>query len=240
MNYEFQSLSFDEQIQFLLQKLNVPTQAWDDLLGSAHDKAFTVAGATAATLLEDLRQLVSSMLEKGMTFNDFQSQFEDIVAKNGWTGWTGEGTQTGVAWRSKVIAETNLNTSYAAGRWQQIEATKSTRPYLMYRHARGELYPRLEHEAWDGLVLPADHAWWSTHYPPNGFGCKCTVLTLSDADLERYGLTETADDAIPPGEPDKGWDYKPGATWQPDPNAFDSNISESMQNFIDQSTGGNT
>ena len=169
-----------------------------------------------------------------MTFDEFQAQFEDIVAKNGWTGWTGEGSDAGVAWRSKVIAETNLSTSYAAGRWQQIQDMKDARPYLMYRHARGERYPRPEHEAWDELVLPVDHPWWDTHYPPNGFGCKCTVLTLSPSDLERYGLSESNDSTIPPGEPDEGWDYKPGDTWQPDPSSMDPGIWQMMLDFINK------
>ena len=235
MSIEFESLPFDEQIAYFLQKLSVPTQAWNDLLGAAHDKAFTVAGATAAALLEDLRQLVADMLENGLTFDEFQVQFEDIVAKNGWTGWTGEGSAGGVAWRSKVIAETNLSTSYSAGRWSQINATKDARPYLMYHHARGERYPRPEHMAWDGMVLPADHQWWDTHYPPNGFGCKCTVLTLSANEIEMRGLSVTQDEQIPPGEPDQGWDYAPGASWRPDPTAMDPDIAQSLQNFIDKS-----
>jgi hypothetical protein len=38
---------------------------------------------------------------------------------------------------------------------------------------------------WYNLILPADDPFWSTHYPPNGWGCKCGVVSASLADVER-------------------------------------------------------
>ena len=51
---------------------------------------------------------------------------------------------------------------------------------------------------WDGLVLSADDPWWRTHYPPNGWGCKCYVDALSQRDIERLGLS--GPDTAPPIE----------------------------------------
>lgn len=34
-----------------------------------------------------------------------------------------------------------------------------------------------------------DDPWWQTHYPPNGWFCHCTVQSLSERDLDRYGFT---------------------------------------------------
>ncbi len=45
---------------------------------------------------------------------------------------------------------------------------------------------RPQHLAWHGTVLPVDHPWWQTHYPPNGWRCRCIVQQLSEQDLERY------------------------------------------------------
>ena len=90
-------------------------------------------------------------------------------------------------WHSRVIYETNLRTSYAAGRWQQLQAVKERRPYWQYRHSLASEEPQRHHLAWDGLILHADDSWWHTNYPPNGWGCKCTVDALSDRDLERLG-----------------------------------------------------
>ncbi len=41
------------------------------------------------------------------------------------------------------------------------------------------------HAAWDGLVLPVDDPFWHTHYPPNGWRCRCRAVSVSERDLRR-------------------------------------------------------
>lgn len=221
---------FEEQVQFLRNKVNLPTERWTDLLGSAHDRAFVVAGATKAELLNDLHK---TLLAPGMTLERFRTEFDSIVRRHGWTGWTGEGSAAGVAWRTNVIYKTNMLSSYAAGRWAQMtspEALAAT-PYWLYRHSDSVMHPRPLHVSWDGLILRAENPWWRTHYPPNGWGCMCKVFALSASEVESRGLTVA--DAAPDdgfdtvkspanGEPvqvprgvDFGWDHAPGRTWMP-------------------------
>lgn len=111
---------FQEQIDYLVQKLRLPTERWDDIQRSAHDRAFVVAGAAKADLLKDLHDAVVQRATDGKGLKAFQKDFKAIVAKHGWTGWTGEGTKAGEAWRTRVIYQTNLMTSYAAGRLSLI------------------------------------------------------------------------------------------------------------------------
>ena len=86
-----------------------------------------------------------------------------------------------------MIYDTNMRTAYAAGRWKQLQDTKQLRPYWQYRHSHASEDPRPHHMAWDKLVLDADDAWWHTHYPPNGWGCKCYVASLSPRDMKKLG-----------------------------------------------------
>lgn len=230
------SLPFAEQIEFFRSKLHIPTERWDDLLGAAHDQAFVVASATAADLLADLHEAALKAIVEGTTLEEFRRDFDRIVAARGWTGWTGEGSEAGRAWRTEVIYSTNLRTSYAAGRWAQIQAGKADRPYLLYRHSDSALTPRPQHVAWDGLVLRVDDPFWSSHYPPNGWGCKCRVFALNDDDLADLG--KAGPDRAPPvamdpatGAPDgidQGWDYAPGATWAPDPTRYPAPIAADL------------
>jgi hypothetical protein len=143
------------------------------------------------------------------------------VKKGDWHGWTGEATAAGRAWRTRIIYQTNLATSYAAGRLAQLREAGFR--YWVYRHSGAE-HPRLQHLAWNGLTLPADHPFWQTHYPPNGWGCRCRVVGASGPETAKLaggkpGYTDPPAgwDAIDPktGEPpgiDKGWGYMPGGT----------------------------
>lgn len=223
------TLPFAEALAYLRGKINLPTQRWDDLLGAAHDRAFVVAGAMQADLLTDLHAAVTKAREQGTTLAEFQQDFEKIVAERGWTGWTGENSKGGRAWRTRIIYETNLQTSYQAGRHQQMTAIANRRPYWRYRHNDSVVHPRPQHLAWNGKVLRHDDPWWSTHYPPNGFGCRCFVETLSERDVQRLGIQPETGDAMPyngtveqvvprtgevinlPDGVDRGWDYAPGA-----------------------------
>lgn len=171
------SLPFAEQIAFFRRKLNLPTNGWTDIYKAEHDWAFVVAGANRDAIVSDFRQAVEKAIAEGTTLETFRKDFDTIVATYGWD-YNG-----GRDWRSRVIYETNLNTSYAAGRYEQLQAA----PYWQYVHADWVSNPRHQHLAWDGLVLARDDPWWQTHYPPNGWGCQCSVRGLWPRDLQRLG-----------------------------------------------------
>jgi hypothetical protein len=148
-----------------------------------------VAGANRIDLLLDLREAVDKAISGGATLQDFRRDFDAIVARHGWA-YNG-----GRNWRTRVIFETNLRTSYAAGRYEQLQKLKKVRPYWRYIHSDSVQHPRPLHVAWHGKILHADDPWWQTHYPPNGWGCQCRVESLDEAGLRRHG--KTAPDAAP-------------------------------------------
>ena len=214
---------FDQQLAFFRGKLGnlVPTQRWNDIEKAAHDKGFMVAGAQKAELLQDLAMAVDHAMSEGTGIEAFRKDFRAIVERHGWHGWTGEGTARGRAWRTRVIYQTNMGTSYAAGRYAQLQEGGFS--LWVYRHNDSVQHPRPQHLAWNGLTLPPDHAFWKTHYPPDGWGCQCYVVgARSNRGAQRLGgqpdkpLPDGWDQidpktGAPPGV-DKGWDYAPGAT----------------------------
>lgn len=171
------SLPFKEQAEFFRRKLNLPTTSWTDIYTQEHDWAFVVAGANRDAIVSDFRAAVDKAITGGSTLEDFRKDFDRIVAKHGWD-YNG-----GRNWRSKVIYETNLNTSFAAGRWEQLQHA----PYWQYEHSDWVEHPRAQHVAFDGLVLERDNPWWKLYFPPNGWGCQCKVKGLWQRDLLRLG-----------------------------------------------------
>lgn len=194
---------------------------------SAHDRGFAVAGAMTADLLADLAAAVERATA-GESLESFRARFREIVETHGWHGWTGEDTAAGRAWRTRVIYRTNVRTSFMAGRFAQLQAAGYK--YWVYRHG-GSQHPREEHLAWDGLILPAAHPFWLTHFPPNGWGCSCRVQgARSIAGAIRLGgdpSVQLAQDwdlinqkTGAPGGIDKGWAYAPGRTVADEINAL--------------------
>ncbi len=205
---------FPEAVAFFRSKLDIPTGRWDDLWRDQHAKGFMIAGAVQTELLADLRTAVDEAITAGETLAGFRKTFDAIVKRY---GWSYNGSRN---WRSSVIYHTNIRAAYNAGRWHQLTDPEQLqqRPYLEYRHGDSR-HPRQEHLAWDGLVLKADDPWWQTHYPANGWGCKCRVFSLGRRDLERLGKTgpDTAPKTvIDPATGtaagiDPGFDYNVGA-----------------------------
>jgi len=223
------SVPFQEAIDFYRGKLNIRTRHYDDMLGAIHAKAFTVAGAVKMGLLTDLRTAVDDAITNGTTITDFRKQFDAAIAEHGWTYKGKRG------WRTRVIFDTNLRTAHMAGRWQQFQRVKDTRPFLQYQTA-GDNRVRPEHAAWDHLVLHIDDAWWDTHMPPNGWGCRCTVRSLSPRQMRRDKLEPGQSPPLEPSERvntrtgevygdvpkgiDTGWNYNVGKAWLGPETAF--------------------
>jgi hypothetical protein len=223
---EFDATPFREQIAYLTQKRTRPTKVWTDAMHGDHDRWFVVAGATDTAMLEEFQ---AAIVEGAQTYDiqGFAAAFDRIVETYGWS-YNG-----GREWRIRTIFETNIRTSYMAGRLRQMRDPEmvKARPFWQYRHAdtRVPLKPRPLHESWDDLVLRWDDPWWDTHFPPNDWACSCGVRSLSPSDLKRLGKSgpDTAPDlALRPfthkasGQtvmlPDGigfGWDHMPGDLW---------------------------
>jgi len=176
---KYGSLPFDAQIAFFKNKLALPTRTWTDIWQANHDHAFVVAGATKQAMLEDFQSAIQKAISQGTTLTEFRKDFDQIVTAH---GWDYKGTRS---WRTRVIYHTNLRGSYNAGRFEQLQRF----PYWQYHHSIASQNARPQHLAWDKLVLPANHAFWLTHYPQNGWGCNCSVTGLSEARLKAKGLS---------------------------------------------------
>lgn len=225
MTVEPTAVPFTEAIDYLRQKVNLPTKAYTDLWGAQHARAFVVAGAMKEDLISDLRNAVAKALEQGTTLAEFRKDFDKTVEAN---GWSYNGTRGN---RTRTIFNMNLRMAYSAGRWQQAMQTKARRPYGRYVHISSP-HERKEHAGWHGTVLLLDDPWVATHWGPCGWGCKCSWQTLSERDIKRYGYEianpppETEWEEVPVSTPtgkvmvstpkgiDPGFGYNPGeAAW---------------------------
>ena len=178
-------------------------------------------------MVADMHREVVKALESGETMESFRGRVGPWLEQRGWRPPPQGGS---VPHRLDRIYRTNMRTARAAGQWERVQRTRDLLPYLVYSLGPSEEH-RPEHEAWAGIILPVSDPWWSTHYPPNGWGCRCRVRQVSERErgrlLAREGggyrteapqvrgrkwvnpVTRVARQ-VPEGV-DPGWDYNPGA-----------------------------
>lgn len=98
--------------------------------------------------------------------------------------------------RNYLRAEYNFVQASAqmAAKWEQF-AEDGDHYNLQYRTA-GDDKVRPQHAALNGITLPMSDPFWESYYPPNGWGCRCTVVQVRKS---KYPLTPQ-DEAMARGE----------------------------------------
>ena len=91
---------------------------------------------------------------------------------------------------------------------------------------------RETHAAMQDKVYAADDPIWNVWYPPNGYRCRCTVVSLTEEQVKRMGLevsskppTSLTEFGDIPVFPDKGFSNNPATTpWRPDMSGFNETL----------------
>lgn len=234
--------------------------AWDytEVRSEANVHSFTVAKATSLELLRTIRAEVAKSIGPGQTFEQFKKALRPRLEEMGWWGKqevldidTGEITQAqlGSVRRLRTIYQTNVQTAYMAGRYKRYVDNAAARPYWRYV-AIMDGRTRPAHAALNGKVFRWDDPIWKVIWPPNGWGCRCRIVALTEAEFKALGLpledgsdmvfeTEVpinrdgdmvsvkgirytdAEGKVRVFRPDPGWDYNPGEAWSRfDPAGF--------------------
>lgn len=167
----------EDAMRFWQDKVPVTSSEFKKLSQEARSRAFVASGLAKADMLSDLHASLYKALSEGQTFETWKASIPHILEETGWRGF-----------RLETIFRTNTATAYMAGRYAQMQEVKKYRPYWQYI-AVADDRTRPEHAALNGLVFEADNPFWDTNYPPNGFNCRCDVLTLSKRQVEKLGLT---------------------------------------------------
>lgn len=181
------------------------TYGWQEMWQGAHASAFTVSRLAQADVLNDLYQALVRSVEGDLSRKDWMRDAKQLLEKNGWWGTsevinpaTGEIVKTRFdSRRLELIFDVNTRTAYAAGKWERIQQTKKTFGYLRYiTMDDGRVRPL--HKSWHGVVLPVDHSFWNTHYPPNGWRCRCRVVAMREKDVQKALKAQQDSPNVPP------------------------------------------
>ncbi|SHI60651.1 PBECR2 nuclease fold domain-containing protein [Halodesulfovibrio aestuarii] len=203
-------------IAYWKDKVPVSASEYKALNESARSRAFAVSSLARVDQVAAMQDAIGRAIKDGETFEDFKKRIVEI-AKNAELR----------PWQLANIYRTNIQSAYMAGRYTQMKRTTKSRPYWRYV-AVGDQQTRLDHLALHGKVYPHDHEFWDSFFPPNGFGCRCSVQSLSDFQMRKRGLKAEKDmpgivhakhpatgEPLPPvrPKPDAGFAANVGKNW---------------------------
>jgi len=180
-------------LDYIKNKRLKPAFSYKDVWNEEHAASFTVAKAMQLDVLSDIKTAVEKAIENGTTFEQFKKDLKPTLMQKGWWGkremtdpLTGEtvNARLGSDRRLKTIYSTNLRSAYQKGQYDRTMASDA-HPYLMYR-VGASVHHREQHLKWNNLILPKDDPLWNSIMPPNGYGCKCYTVAVSEARKHRY------------------------------------------------------
>lgn len=188
---------------------------YDEIMHDAHKKAFTVAKMMNLDLLKDTQASLTKAFKEGVGFDEWKKSVKPMLAKKGWLGnikvkdpKTGEEKEIYVGNRRlRTIFNTNMRTAYAKARYEsQMQSLGKYFRYTAVLDGR----TREAHRKLHGKTLPKTDKFWDTNYPPNGWGCRCKVQVLTEAECVARGIVPLADGSFLPQAAEKDFKYNPG------------------------------
>lgn len=174
----------DEAIDYFKRKQSVTKKEFKDLSDEAKSSAFTISGIYQTDVLDGFKMEITDALESGRSQQDVIKKFKGILS--------GAGHKELGDFHLETVFRTNMMSAYGIGKRRAMEEVAEDLPFWEYS-AVGDDRTRPTHQALDGIVLPYDHPFWQTHFPPWEFNCRCGANS-------RYSLPDDYDPKNPSGK----------------------------------------
>lgn len=100
------------------------------------------------------------------------------------------------------LLRTQTQIVYNSARFKEYESPEIAEIIWGYEYMTvGDDRVRPNHAACDGVILPKEDPFWQTHWPPNGWRCRCQVVPVFDKTRIRRPLSNNL--------PDPGFSFNP-------------------------------
>jgi len=196
-------IPFEEALKALKTRIPLTKAEWKSIEPELRFRAFTVAALSKADGVNAVKQALVAAIEDGTSFTDFWTEASALDAA---------GLGTASPWYWETVYRTNIQTAYNAGRAAEIQKAKPE--YLELIGVVDERQTSICRELTKppGTILPAAHPFWKTHWPPFHFGCRTTVRSVFQEEVEARRAEDpawTPTKAAPDIEPAKGFGSNP-------------------------------
>lgn len=222
---------FEEAIAALRDRVPMTSELFDELEANEREFAFTVANVSQASVVADVYDAIERAVSKGTDFEVFR----DDVGASLEESWGGE--QPG---RLETIFRTNVMASYNAGRFRLMTSptVKAARPYVRWdviddsRTSDEICRPILKAK----VILPLDHPWTRTHWPPLHPNCRTVPTPLTEDEARAEGITSSP----PSVHVVDGFGAAPsvsGGDWEPEPEDYPEPMVGALEDKLAEGGG---
>lgn len=169
---DIENMSYHEAVEYLKKRDVIKKIKYDELSDKMKFHAFTASRITDGKILEKLNAEMIANVNDGKGLKDFLTMTKtDILDK------VGMGPNQGWYW--ETVYRTNVQTAYNVGRAMGFDEDKPLALELVIiDDARTSDICR--QYAGKPFILPYDHPFWQTHWPPFHFNCRTTVCAIYD------------------------------------------------------------
>lgn len=201
VNNSWAEITPQKAIEYWQSKSIVSASEFDTLSDIEKLRAFTASNIEEIRELQKIYDVIDESISKGISLKKAK---ENILS------------QVPISeMQAETILRTNIFSAYSAGRYSDVQASKKTRPYLRYSAVEDER-TRPSHLAIHGKIYPVDDPFWSVNFPPNGYNCRCDVISLSERQVQKSGLkVETTPQGKNPFALSKAFSHHPQELYKP-------------------------
>lgn len=222
-------VTLEEAINWFRARVPITRGAWNRLSRAARRQAFTVSHVARLDVVTQVWRAMDRAIADGLPLEEFQRRVAEELLEE----W--KGTTINPARRMELIYRQNVQNAYSAGRWQQqtdLDVLRA-RPFWMYDAVIDSRTTQLC-QSLHGTILPVTHDFWKTRYPPNHFGCRAGVRSLTRRQAERRG---GATQNVPVLAAEEGFANVPSVgDWQPDLTTYPPRVVAAYQQALQEVT----
>lgn len=174
LNFLTDPVPHAEAARRISDKPAVARDVFDGLPEEMKARAFTITGIEDHDVLQAVRDEIATL----PTGADWDKVKKSVIEKI--SPWF---TPEGAAARAETIMSHHAFAAYSATQARIMDRMIDVFPYRQYLSTKdGKV--RASHAALDGIILPADHQFWTYHTPPWEWNCRCQVVELTEEDRD--------------------------------------------------------
>lgn len=174
--FTFIPLPHEEAVARIAGLPLVSREVMDGMLPELRAYAFTITGLDVGDQMAKARDLIAAVPKGELTWDKAKKELAAELADD----LGGKASQR----RAELLLRTHVFRGYAASRYRRLMQQVEVFPFWQYKtHGDGNVRP--SHAALNGKIFPAGHDIWQRIFPPWDWGCRCLVVPLTKAGMER-------------------------------------------------------